>query len=164
MSTNARKPPSAPEPRHVNRPLAQPSPEPTKNPLTTEVMQRIRKVIHDSQGAITVTSAAEEIGLPRQQLNEYLKSSRSAPNSERLCEMQRWLAKRDPKFLPEFFLAKKVKATKPVGALHITKITEGDVRAIRTSEEPERVLAERHGISRRTVRDIQSRKAWAHVA
>jgi hypothetical protein len=39
-----------------------------------------------------------------------------------------------------------------------------DVRSIRESSDPQRVLARRFGVSRRNVRDIQARRTWTFVA
>jgi len=47
--------------------------------------------------------------------------------------------------------------------VHCAKLTEELVRAIRTSGEPHRSLAERLGVSRRTITDAITRTTWAHV-
>jgi hypothetical protein len=44
------------------------------------------------------------------------------------------------------------------------KLTTEDVLAMRASTEAARVLASRHGVSSRTVKRVQCRTAWAHVA
>lgn len=43
------------------------------------------------------------------------------------------------------------------------KLTPEDVREIRSSDEPGRVLALRYGISPQSVTDIRKRRSWAHV-
>lgn len=53
--------------------------------------------------------------------------------------------------------------------LHMRKLTEDDVRAIRTAYETEvprpgqRVLARRYGVSKPTISSILKRKTWSHV-
>lgn len=45
----------------------------------------------------------------------------------------------------------------------ISKVNEGQVREIRASSEKPGGLAIRFGLSRRTIRDIQTRKSWKHI-
>lgn len=45
-----------------------------------------------------------------------------------------------------------------------TKITEDDVRTIRSSSERSADLARRYGLSKTQVGHIRARKSWAHVA
>lgn len=47
---------------------------------------------------------------------------------------------------------------------HAARLTEDDVRAIRASSDSQRVLAARHGVSKRTIRRVQQGLAWRHVA
>lgn len=47
---------------------------------------------------------------------------------------------------------------------HMTKITEDDVRAIRASSEPRKVLAERYGMTEAGIKTIRARRTWKHVA
>lgn len=49
------------------------------------------------------------------------------------------------------------------GAARSRNLTDDNVRAIRASQEPGRVLGERYGISVQTVCDIQKRRSWRHV-
>lgn len=49
------------------------------------------------------------------------------------------------------------------GAARSKNLTDDNVRAIRASQEPGRVLGERYGISVQTVCDIQKRRSWRHV-
>lgn len=44
-----------------------------------------------------------------------------------------------------------------------SKLTDDDVRAIRASDEPGRVLSARHGISQGCVSMVRNRKSWRHV-
>ena len=43
------------------------------------------------------------------------------------------------------------------------KLTDGAIRAIRTSDERNSVLAERYGVSQPIISQIRSRKRWKHV-
>jgi hypothetical protein len=43
-------------------------------------------------------------------------------------------------------------------------ITEDDVRSIRESKEPQKVIAERYGLKQSTVSCIVRRKSWKHIA
>lgn len=43
------------------------------------------------------------------------------------------------------------------------KITPAQVRAIRRSKDPQRVIAARYGISQQHVSDIQTRQKWKHI-
>ena len=45
----------------------------------------------------------------------------------------------------------------------LTKLTPDDVRAIRASDEPTAVLAERYKVSCQNIRDIRSRRLWKWV-
>lgn len=50
------------------------------------------------------------------------------------------------------------------GAAHgCSKLTDQQVREIRASEGPSRVVAEQYGISSRQVRDIQALTVWKHL-
>lgn len=44
-----------------------------------------------------------------------------------------------------------------------SKLTEQQVREVRASEGPSRIIAERYGISGRQVRDIRALKVWKHL-
>lgn len=46
---------------------------------------------------------------------------------------------------------------------HFSKVTEDDVRAIRASNESQKVLAERFNISKSAVSAIKIRKTWKHL-
>ena len=56
-----------------------------------------------------------------------------------------------------------VKSHKKGSECRIAKLTEDDVRAIRASNEKQRVLAERYGIAQSGISQIRSRKTWEHV-
>lgn len=43
------------------------------------------------------------------------------------------------------------------------KLTEDQVREIRTSVGPSRIVAEKYGVSGRQVRDIRTRRSWRHI-
>jgi hypothetical protein len=50
------------------------------------------------------------------------------------------------------------------GSAHgMAKLTEDEVRTIRTSPEQGTVLAKRYGVTRTTIYDIRSRKIWRHI-
>lgn len=44
------------------------------------------------------------------------------------------------------------------------KLTEEQVRYIRASKESDQLMADKFGISRRHIRDIKARMAWAHLS
>lgn len=46
---------------------------------------------------------------------------------------------------------------------HMTKITEDDVRAIRSSTERAGIVAARYGLDRHTIASIRARRTWKHV-
>lgn len=46
---------------------------------------------------------------------------------------------------------------------HMAKLTEKQVLEIRQLTEPDRVIAEKYGVSRRLVGQIKSRKLWTHI-
>jgi len=46
---------------------------------------------------------------------------------------------------------------------HQAKLSEADVRAIRTSQEPDGKVGAQYGISRTAVNDIRKRRSWAHI-
>ena len=46
---------------------------------------------------------------------------------------------------------------------HAAKLTDEVVRAIRQSSDSARVLAERFGVSKPTVKDIRKRRTWRHI-
>jgi hypothetical protein len=52
---------------------------------------------------------------------------------------------------------------KPYGG-HKRKLTEADVRAIRQTDEPDRVLAERYGVTASNINAIRKRVSWKHVS
>jgi hypothetical protein len=43
------------------------------------------------------------------------------------------------------------------------KLTEGDVKNIRRSDEPQKALAEFYGVSRGTIYSIKRRMSWSHI-
>ena len=50
------------------------------------------------------------------------------------------------------------------GASHwSTSLTDDDVRAIRLSQEKQKVIAQIYGVTQTTVSDIKRRKSWAHI-
>jgi hypothetical protein len=49
-------------------------------------------------------------------------------------------------------------------AQHLAKLTEADVRDIRTSSETQVELARRYGVSQGTISNVILRKTWRHVA
>jgi hypothetical protein len=46
---------------------------------------------------------------------------------------------------------------------HAAKLTDEVVRAIRQSTESARVLGERFGVSKATVKDVRKRRTWRHI-
>jgi hypothetical protein len=48
--------------------------------------------------------------------------------------------------------------------LHSAKLTDETVRAIRASNEPQKVLAKRYGVTQSNISFIRSGKTWGHVA
>lgn len=44
------------------------------------------------------------------------------------------------------------------------KLTEADIRSIRTDPRPGWKIAEAYGVSQTTISEVRSRKVWAHVA
>lgn len=54
--------------------------------------------------------------------------------------------------------------TAPRGARHpAARLTDEAVRAIRGSSEPQRRLAERHGVSQRTIARVRRAETWRHI-
>ncbi len=162
--TTARKPATAPTPRHVNKPLSQPKPT-TDRPLTTEVMQRIRKVIESSQGSITYPMIAAELGTSTSQASEWIAGWRSAPGSERFAELCRWLAKRDPESLRGVFEPRRIKS---IGQITRTrgKLTPEKASLIRDNipdfPEMNEILGALLDLSPDAIRHIRSGKRWVN--
>lgn len=164
--TTARRPPQPPTPRQT-RPLAQPKPQ--ARPLTTEIIQRIRRVVEKSDGAITYETMAAEMGASRAQIAEWVGGYRSAPNSESMIQLCRWLAKRDATFLKQVFMGRTVKSIGRVDRLDGNggrrKLTEESVREIKrqlgtvTNAE----LGRRHDVDPKMITRIQNGTAWKHV-
>lgn len=129
--TTSRKPPQPPTPR-LTRPLAQPKVPHAQRPLTTEIMQRIRKVIEDSNGALNCVTIAQDIDAHKNQVVEWISGFRAAPGSERFAELCRWLAQHDPLSLREVFEPRQIKT---IGKIQRTKgngrLSDDQVRAIR---------------------------------
>lgn len=91
--TTSRKPPLPPKPKLTRAPAKQ-QPEP-KNPITQEIMQRVRRVILNSEGQITTSTIAEELGICRASIREWVNCSRSMPGADNLISLLRWLADHD---------------------------------------------------------------------
>lgn len=103
--TTARKPVQPPQPRQA-RPLAkQPA---QKNPATKDIMQRVRRVIRDSQGQITVPSIAKDTGLSRKDMNEWVGGYRSMPSLDSLVAIIRWLSRHDRHFIREVIKSQSI--------------------------------------------------------
>lgn len=93
----SKKPPTPPNPRHTNRPLAQPTIATSEHPLTDALMKRITRIIDNSDGKLTRAMLADAIGKRYQDAVEYLRGFRSRPNSEITLRLLRWADKHDPK-------------------------------------------------------------------
>ncbi len=46
---------------------------------------------------------------------------------------------------------------------HLAKLTEQDVKTIRTSNKPATHMAEKYGVSKWTIFDVRKRRTWAHI-
>jgi len=60
-------------------------------------------------------------------------------------------------------MVNKGRCSKLCGSAVSKVLTEDDVRAILLSQDSQRKIAKRHGVSRRTVTFIQHRVTWRHV-
>lgn len=142
--TTSRKPPLPPKPKLTRAP-AKPIPE-SKNPITQEIMQRIRRVIAKSDGQITIQTIAEELDIPRQACSEYISCSRATPGGDRFAKFIRWLAIRDSTFIPEVIIVKKIHFRGEVEDISHHKLSDAEKDTIRNSKEPGIVLAKRHNV------------------
>lgn len=151
---NARKPVTPPAPK-LNRPLAS-SPEP-KNPITTEIMQRVRRVIASSKGLINITAIAEELDISRPKLGEWVACWRSSPSGDNLMAIIRWLSRHDETFVPEIILSRSIQFRGEVESIDANKLTHADRQTIRNSTEPGIVLARRYNVSEPAITHIRGR-------
>lgn len=126
-------------------------------------MQRIRKVIEDSQGKVTYPSIAKELGTSTSQVSEWIAGWRSAPGSERFAELCRWLARRDLEALREVFEARRIKS---IG--HIER-TKGKLTAVKAGilrnnipdfPEMNEILGALLDLSPDAIRHVRSGKRW----
>lgn len=99
-----RKPVTPPAPK-ITRPLAS-IPEP-KNPITTEIMQRVRRVIKLRE--ITCKEAAFEIGVGVKILFEWISTFRAKPTGDNYALIIRWLVLHDPRFSAEVLQSPKIR-------------------------------------------------------
>lgn len=67
--------------------------------MTREIMQRVRRAIRDSKGKITIPGLAEETGLSRKDMNEWVGGYRSMPSQDSLIAIFRWLTRHDRDFI-----------------------------------------------------------------
>lgn len=95
-----RTPPTPPQVRHINRPLAQP--KTSVRPITMAVMGRLSQIIEDSDGKLTRQSVAAALGVPVANLTEWIGGYRSAPGAERLGQMIVFGMQKDRRFLEVF--------------------------------------------------------------
>lgn len=140
----ARKPPLPPKPKLTRAP-AKTQPE-SKNPITTEIMQRIRRVIAKSDGQITIQTIAEELDIPRQACSEYISCSRATPGGDRFAKFFIWIHKHDPTFRPDVLDSKTIRFRGEVEDISHHKLSDAEKETIRNSTEPGIVLAKRHNV------------------
>lgn len=128
MRSTARKPPLPPIPRNPKPHKSQPR----DCPITTEVIQRIRRVMADSRGKITTRTIAEEIDRNPSKVQEWIAGHRSNPSGEALAELGRWLAQHDRQSFRQVFEAKEIVSIGEV--VEITrKLTDDDVRLVKNN-------------------------------
>lgn len=155
--TTSRKPPLPPKPKLTRAPAKLPD---SKNPITAEIMQRIRRQIAKSNGLITIQSIAEDIDIPRQACSEYLYLCRATPGGDRLAKMIRWLAAHDPTFTGEVIHSLKVRfrgEAEEIIQRPQRKLSEAEVAEIRkTPSGITGAIAKEYGVSVSTVRKIRS--------
>lgn len=149
---NSRKPPLPPKPKLTRAP-AKTHPEP-RNPITTEIMQRVRRVIVNSEGQITTATIADELGINRRQFAEWVSCYRAAPSGDNLLNIIRWLIPHDLFLVPEVFTALKVKFRGEVSL--IRKLSDKSISKIRASEEPIAVLAKRYDLHETMISKIRN--------
>lgn len=140
----ARKPVTPPAPK-LTRPLAQPQATP-KNPITTEIMQRVRRVIRDSRGLITTKTIAQEIHANPNQVREWVGSWRSTPYGDNLIKICRWLTRHDFNFISEIIGSKRIRFRGAIQDITTRAISDKAIADIRTSDESGTVLAARHNL------------------
>lgn len=159
--TTSRKPPLSPKPRLTRAPAKQ-QPEP-RNPITTEIMQRVRRVIVNSRGLITSTSIADELGFNRRQFAEWLACWRALPCQDNLLQIIRWLTHHDATMISDIFYAITPKFR---GKVSLTMaLSEKDVANIRASEEPIAVLARRYHLHETMISKIRNGyRHWLWIA
>lgn len=104
--TTSRKPVTPPIPRRT-RPLAQPKTE--DNPITRDVIQRVKREARRSAGTITLKTIAEETGLAYRSLLEWSTRYGSLPGKDDLMALIRWLSYRDATFIRDVLLTKTPK-------------------------------------------------------
>lgn len=163
--TTSRRPPTPPKPK-LTRPLATPKPTNGDRPLTTEVMQRIRRVMEQSQGEISFPSIARDVGQNSNQISEWIGGWRSAPGSERFAELCRWLAQHDPEALREVFESRRLKSIGQVAR------TKGKLNAMKAAllrdnipdfPEMNEILGALLDLSPDAIRHIRSGKRWTNA-
>lgn len=145
-----RKPVQSPKPAITRAPAK------TRNPMTTEVMQRVRRVIVNSQGQITSHSIADELGFGRRQFDEWLACWRATPTNteDALLKIIRWLVPHDLFLVPEVFTALNVKFRGEVSMTR--KLSDSAIAKIRASEEPIAVLAFRYDVHETMISKIRN--------
>lgn len=99
----SRKPIQPPAPK-LTRPLAQQS-EP-KNPITQEIMHRVRKVLRQRQ--ISAQVASDEISVSYGQFREWIGTRGKTPYGDNLHKIERWLNLWDASFFQDLF-GKKIR-------------------------------------------------------
>lgn len=112
--TTARKPVQSPKQRLTRAPI-KPKPDPTKNVLIKEIIQRVRRVIRDR--GITISTAAAEIDVNDRQLAEWVSCFRSFPFGDPLAKIFIWLFRNDRSFKREFFESNPIVSVGIIGSL-----------------------------------------------
>lgn len=161
MSTTSRKPVTPPAPK-LTRPLAQPQATP-KNPITTEIMQRVRRVIRDSRGLITTKTIAEEIDVSPNQMREWTTCWRSFPCADNLVKVMRWLARHDSDFVKEIIEKRSIRFRGTVDNIKLN-LSDLDLNDIRSTPDYRGVIADlckRHDVHHTTIRRIRNGVAAA---
>lgn len=83
-------------PRQVNRPLKSKRVK-QLTPKTDRLMERIVKILAESEGKLTRAMLAREMGKTPEEISEYLRRYRSNPSSECALAMQEWAARNEKK-------------------------------------------------------------------
>jgi hypothetical protein len=153
-----RKPVTPPKPR-ITRPLVQPTPQ--RNPITSEIMQRVRRVIRDRQ--ITIPLVADEAEVSRHQLAEWVSHKGGAPYGDNLVKLIRWLALYDKTFVREVVQSSKVRFRGSVDSLRTNRLDADDVAFIRAQPKGPGVaksLAETYAVHPTMIDKIWKRQRY----